>query len=128
MLAPIILAIGALLLFPLLGSCVRRAIPLALAGVSGWFAFTLSGEVGIALLASFCVLCCAMLVLDDLAQTRRSRPILIAAEVLAGAGLVMTLAFAVLHSADAEGITVAIAILVSGMLAASVSLRFRGAA
>lgn len=127
MLAPIILALGALLLFPLFGSCVRRAIPLAMAGVAAWSVFTLSGGVGTALLVSFCALCGAMFILDELAQWRRSRPLLLAAEAFAGAGLVMTLTYAVLHSAGAGGVTLAIAVLVSGPLAASVSLRFRGA-
>lgn len=127
MLAPIILTIGGLFLFQLLGSCVRRAIPLAAAGAGGWFLFAQSGDLGTALLVSFCVLCATMFVLDELTEWTPARPFVIGAEAIAGASLVMTISFVALRSADVEGAALSIAILVNGMLAATVTLRFRRA-
>jgi hypothetical protein len=127
MLAPIILTLGGFFLLRLLGSCVRRAIPLAVASAGGWLVFAQSGEVGTALLVGFGLLCATTFVLDELADWTPARPFLIVAEAIAGACLVMTLTFAVFGSAGVEGAALVSAILVSGIFAATVTLRFRRA-
>lgn len=120
----VLLACG-FLVWLALAMCARRALPIFAGVAAAWTAADGGGGPGVAIMLGVAAIAGTAFVLDLMAEHHAWRPLIIVIECAAGVTLATTTAFALFDWNGVDGSRLAIAVIASGLIAATISLRHR---
>ncbi len=121
----VLLFIFALVVWSLLATGARRALPLALSAGAAWLAWRLAGDVTITILVGLAVLGIVALVFDWLIVATRWCSTFIALEAAGACAFGGLSGFAIVGSSGVSGTPLLLSMIAFALISTTVTLRFR---